>query len=149
VPAVAVLLAAVLGGLGSQDAPEFYAQLKLPGWAPPADVFGPVWTVLYVAMAVAAWMVARSGQEHRGALVLFGVQLVLNAAWSWLFFDWHSGALAFVDIVAMVVLIAATTLAFWRAKPLAAVLMLPYLGWVLFATALTWVAWQGNPQLLS
>lgn len=147
-PFAAVLVTALVGGIGSQDAPTIYAQLQLPRWAPPANVFGPVWTMLYIAMAVAAWMVARSGQEHRGALVLFAAQLVFNTAWSWLFFEWKSGALAFADIVVLDVLVALTILAFWRAKPLAAVLLLPYLGWVLFATALTWAAWQGNPQIL-
>ncbi len=147
-PAAAVLAAALLGAVGSRDAPTLYAQLNLPGWAPPAGVFAPVWTLLYVAMAVAGWMVARGGQENRRALVWFAVQLCLNAAWSWLFFEWRSGLLAFVDIVALDVLVLVTALAFWRAKPLAAVLLLPYLGWVLFATALTWVAWQGNPAML-
>jgi translocator protein len=149
IPFVAVLATALIGGIGAQDAPAFYAQLRLPRWAPPASVFGPVWTALYIAMAVAAWLVARSGQEHRGALVLFGLQLIPNAAWSLLFFEWKSGWLAFADIVLLAVLLALTVRAFWRAKPLAAVLLLPYLGWVLFATALTWAAWQGNPGLLS
>lgn len=148
-PVAAVLAAALIGGIGSQDAPTFYAQLQLPRWAPPASVFGPVWTVLYIAMAVAGWLVARSGQENRGALVWFALQLCLNAAWSWLFFEWRSGVLAFADIVLLVAMVAGTVWAFWRAKPLAAVLLLPYLGWVLFATALTWVAWRGNPGLLS
>ena len=82
-------------------------------------------------------------------LLWFALQLCLNAAWSWLFFEWRSGWLAFADIVLLVVLVVGTVWAFWRAKPLAGVLLLPYLGWVLFATALTWVAWRGNPGLLS
>lgn len=148
-PVGAVLAAALIGGIGSHDAPAMYAKLQLPRWAPPATVFGPVWTVLYIAMAAAGWMVARSGQEHRAALVWFALQLCLNAAWSWLFFEWRSGYLALADIVLLAVLVAITARAFWRAKPLAAALLLPYLGWVLFATALTWAAWQRNPGVLS
>lgn len=149
IPVAAVLLTAILGGIGSQDAPSFYARLQLPGWAPPSSVFGPVWTVLYIAMAIAGWMVARTGQEHRKAFVWFGLQLVFNAAWSWFFFEWKSASLAFADILVLVVLVAGTILTFWRARPLAAVLLMPYLVWVLFATALTWAAWHRNPSLLS
>lgn len=144
----AVLVTAVLGGLGSQEAPQFYAQLVLPRWAPPAGVFGPVWTVLYAAMAVAGCLVARERVLPRGALALFFAQLVLNTLWSWLFFTWRSGWMAFADVVLMDLLVLATVVAFWRVRPIAGVLLLPYLAWVGFATALTWAVWQRNPALL-
>jgi tryptophan-rich sensory protein len=76
------------------------------------------------------------------------VQLALNALWSWLFFGWHRGALAFADILVLWTLIVATSVAFWRIKPLAGVLLVPYLLWVSFASALNYAVWQLNPQVL-
>lgn len=145
---VAVFLAAGIGALATVDAPAFYAQLQQPSWAPPAAVFGPVWTLLYTLMGVAAWLVWRQGRAARGALWLFGVQLGVNAAWSWLFFAWHKGALAFAWVIALALLVAATMCAFWRVRRAAAVLLAPYLLWVGFAAVLTWALWRGNPGLL-
>lgn len=141
-------LAAALGALASVQAARFYAQLARPAWAPPAGVFGPVWTLLYLSMAVAAWLVWRQPHRSRAALALFVVQLAANALWSWLFFAWHLGAWAFAEVVLLLVLIGATVAAFWRVDRRAAALMLPYLGWVAFASALTWAVWQANPGLL-
>jgi tryptophan-rich sensory protein len=143
-------VAAAIGALGSASAPDFYAQLSRPAWAPPAGAFGPVWTVLYALMGVAAWLVWRAHGFHRGrgALTLYAMQLAANALWSWLFFAWHRGGLAFVEALLLWALIAATLLAFARLHRLAAVLLLPYLAWVGFACVLTWTLWQGNPQLL-
>lgn len=76
------------------------------------------------------------------------MQLVANALWSWLFFAWRTGAGAFADVLLMLVLIVATMVAFWRIRRPAALLMLPYLAWVSFASVLTWTVWQANPQLL-
>lgn len=132
------------------DAPVFYAQLDKPGWAPPAWLFGPVWSVLYLLMGVAAWLVwrERPSQGVDGALGLYLLQLGLNALWSWLFFGWRQGALAMVDVVLLLALVAVTAAAFWRLRPLAGALLLPYLAWVGFASALTWAVWQRNPGLL-
>jgi tryptophan-rich sensory protein len=143
-----VFVAAALGAIASVDAPAFYAQLNKPSWAPPAGVFGPVWTVLYSLMGISAWLVWRSPRPSRAALVLFGVQLAANALWSWLFFAWHRGALATAEVLLLLVLIAATVRAFWHSSRLAAVLLLPYLLWVSFASALTWAVWQRNPGVL-
>jgi len=142
--------AAAIGALVSVQAADFYRQLAQPSWAPPASVFGPVWSVLYVLMGVAAWLAWREGGWHRqrGVLVLFVLQLAVNALWSWLFFGWHRGALAFADIVLLWLLIVATVIGFWRVRPLAGALLLPYLGWVSFATALNFAVWQLNPQIL-
>lgn len=144
-------LAATAGGIASIDAGSFYAQLSKPSWAPPGWLFGPVWSVLYTLMALAVWMVWRTAgfQNAKLALLLFAAQLVANALWSWLFFAWRSGALAVVEIAVLWVLIAATLVAFWRIRRLAAVLLLPYLAWVGLAAALTLVLWNGNPELLS
>ncbi len=143
-------VAAAIGAAASVHARAFYGQLVQPGWAPPGWLFGPVWTVLYALMGTAAWLVWRAGGwgAHRPALVLFILQLTLNALWSWLFFGWHLGAAALVDIVALWLLIVATTVAFWRVRPLAGGLLLPYLGWVTFATALNVAVWRLNPALL-
>jgi len=145
---LAVFATAALGALASADAPAFYAQLAKPTWAPPAGVFGPVWSVLYLMMAFAICLVWRSPQHDKNALVLFGAQLAANALWSWLFFAWHQGALAFADVVLLWGLIAATIGAFWRTSRLAALMLLPYWLWVSFATALTFAVWRGNPALL-
>lgn len=142
--------ASAVGAIASIQARPFYAQLVQPAWAPPGWLFGPVWTVLYAMMAVAAWLVWRTGgfRSQRTALSLFLVQLALNALWSWLFFHWQLGALAFLDILVLWVLILATLAAFWRARPLAGVLLLPYLLWVGFAAMLNYTVWQLNPAIL-
>lgn len=142
--------AAAVGAVASIRSQSIYAQLVQPGWAPPASVFGPVWTVLYALMAIAAWLVWRRGgfQSHRLSLSLFLVQLVFNALWTWLFFAWYQGAWAMVDIVLLWLLVATTLVLFWRARPLAGVLLVPYLVWISFAMALNYAIWQLNPQLL-
>ena len=143
-------IAAAIGGAASIQAGPFYAQLIRPDWAPPGWVFGPVWTTLYVLIGVAAWLVWRVGGflAARSALTLFLVQLALNALWSWLFFGWHLGALAFADVLLLWALILATLVAFWRIRPLAGALLVPYLLWVSFASALNYSVWQLNPQAL-
>lgn len=143
-------VAAAIGAAASMQASSFYADLVRPDWAPPAQVFSPVWTVLYLLMAVAAWLVWRiSGwRSARTALTLYLVQLAFNALWSWLFFGWRMGAAAFAGIVLLWLLIAVTTVAFWRIRPLAGALLLPYLAWVSFAAFLNYSVWQLNPALL-
>ena len=140
--------AGALGAVASVDAAAFYAQLSKPSWAPPASVFGPVWTALYGLMGLAAWLVWRSPGSKGVALALFGAQLAANALWSWLFFAWHQGALAAVEILVLLALIVATVVAFWRTSGLAALLLVPYLSWASFASVLTWTVWRSNPDLL-
>lgn len=142
--------AATIGGAASIQAGPFYTELVRPAWAPPPSIFGPVWTALYVLMGLAAWLVWRVGgfRAAKSALALFLVQLALNSLWSWLFFGWHRGALAFADILFLWVLIVATLICFWRIRPLAGGLMIPYLLWVGFASALNYSVWQLNPQVL-
>jgi len=143
-------VAAAVGALASVDAQVFYAQLDKPAWAPPAGVFGPVWSVLYLLMGVAAWLVWRERPSQRvdGALGLYLLQLVANSLWSWLFFGWRQGAMAAGEVLLLLALVAITTAVFWRVRRLAGVLLLPYLAWVSFASALTWAIWQRNPGLL-
>lgn len=141
---------AALGALASVSAETFYQQLARPSWSPPGWLFGPVWTVLYAMMAVAAWLVwrARGFGGAAWALGLFLVQLALNGLWSWLFFGWRLGGPAFADIVVLWCLIVATLIAFWRVHRLAGLLLVPYLLWVSFAAALNYTVWQLNPALL-
>jgi benzodiazapine receptor len=137
-----------VGAIASFEAAAFYAQLVRPPWSPPGSVFGPVWSALYALMGAAAWLVWREPGAKGGALALFVVQLAANALWSWLFFAWRLGALAFADVLVLLALIGATAAAFWKVRRLAAMLMVPYLAWVAFASALTWSVWQANPALL-
>jgi benzodiazapine receptor len=144
-------IAAGIGGAASVRAGAFYAQLARPDWAPPSWVFGPVWTVLYALMGIAAWLVWRVGgfRTARSALTIFIAQLALNALWSWLFFGWQRADLAFADIVLLWALILATSIAFWKIRPLAGALLIPYLLWVSFAGALNYSIWQLNSAVLS
>lgn len=142
--------AAAIGGFASASAGTFYAQLVRPAWAPPGWLFGPVWSVLYLLMGVSAWLVwrAHGWQGARSALLLFVVQLGVNALWTWLFFVWQLGGAAFAEIIVLWGLIVSTIVMFYRLHKLAAVLLLPYLAWVSFACALTYATWRLNPALL-
>ena len=142
--------AAALGAWASTSAASFYATLTLPSWAPPASVFGPVWTLLYAMMAIAAWLVwrERGWRGARPALSLYLLQLAINALWSWLFFGWKLGALAFIDILVLLALVCATIVAFARIRRMAALMLLPYLAWISFACALNFWVWQANPAAL-
>ena len=149
-----LLITFIAGGVGaiaSVNAQAFYGQLTQPAWAPPAWLFGPVWSVLYIMMGVAAWLVWRGHgfQNASRALTLFLVQLAANSLWTWLFFAWHQGAMAMAEIVVLWLLIVSTIVSFWSLQRMAALLLLPYLAWVSFATALTWAMWQLNPATLS
>jgi tryptophan-rich sensory protein len=142
--------AAGVGAVASVDAGSFYAQLAKPAWAPPASVFGPVWSVLYFLMGIAAWLAWRE-QGTKGsavALGLFLAQLIANALWSWFFFAWRNGAAAFAGVLILLVLIVATMVTFWRIRRLSSLLLVPYLAWVCFASALTWAVWQSNQKVL-
>ncbi len=136
---VAVFLVAGVGGwFTSMGVSDWYLTLNKPSWNPPSWLFGPVWTVLYIAMAVAAWLVWKDAgfDGARAALTLWGVQLVLNLAWSGLFFALRSPGWALVEILALWVSILATTVLFFGYSVWAGALMVPYLLWVTFASVL-------------
>jgi benzodiazapine receptor len=143
-------VAAGSAAFASRTSAQFYAMLEKPVWAPPAWLFGPVWSVLYLLMAVAAWRVWRAAglQRARGAVGLYLLQLALNALWTWLFFVWRDGPWATVEVLALWGVIVATLLMFRRHDRPAALLLAPYLVWVSFASALTIAVWQRNPGLL-
>ena len=148
---VCTFLAAAIGAAASVQAGAFYGQLVRPSWAPPGWLFGPVWSGLYLLMAISAWLVWRAS-SHRGAaptLGLYVAQLGANALWTWLFFVWNQGAWAFAEVLLLWALIALTVAAFRRHSRLAAALLLPYLAWVTFAAALNWATWRMNPAVLS
>lgn len=133
--------------IGSQFEPgAWYQELDKPSWNPPAWVFAPVWSLLYLMMAVAGWLVwrERGRKAVRLALALFVLQLALNAAWSWLFFGLNRPDLAFVEIVVLWLAILATAARFWRVRRAAGALLLPYLAWVGFAGVLNFVLWRMN-----
>jgi len=142
--------ASAVGAVASIQAKSFYSQLIQPSWAPPSGIFGPVWAVLYALMGIAAWLVWRSGgfRPNRQALTLFLLQLAFNALWSWLFFAWHRGAWALADVLVLWIFIVATLVSFWCVRPLAGALLIPYLLWVSFASALNYSVWHLNPQVL-
>jgi len=145
-----VSLAAALGVAASLDAGSFYRTLALPPWAPPAGLFGPAWTTLYILMSISAWLVWRTG-GFRGAplaLALFLAQLIPNALWSWLFFAWHQGGPALANIMLLWILLAATLVTFLKTKPVAALLLVPYLLWITFAAWLNYSVWHLNPEVL-
>lgn len=136
-----------VGGVVSRDGGgQWYAALAKPAWTPPAWVFGPVWTVLYGTMAVAAWGVWRRwpAPPARAGLTLYFVQLAFNAAWSPLFFGLRQPLWALVDLCALWVAIVLTTRQFLKAVPWAGAAMLPYLGWVTFAGYLNGAIWWLN-----
>lgn len=126
---------------------EWYSALQKPAWNPPAWVFGPVWSTLYVMMAVAAWLVWREGgwRRQRFALGLFLGQWLLNFLWTPLFFGLHRTGLAFAEILLLALAVAVTARAFYRVRPVAGVLLAPYLAWVAFASVLNGVLWRLNP----
>lgn len=126
-------------------APDYYADLAKPDWAPPAWLFGPVWTSLYALIGLSAWLAwRRGGSDSRLALGIWAIQLVLNAAWTPLFFGLREPFVALVGILALWLAIVATVVTFWRVRPLAGALLLPYLAWVSFAAALNFEIWRLN-----
>jgi len=144
---VVCFAAAGIGGvLTGQSVDTWYRSISKPAWNPPDWIFGPVWTVLYLMMAVASWLVWRRARwaECRGALLLFAVQLALNVIWSGLFFAARSPGLAFAELLLLWMAIAATIVAFSRHSRAAAALMVPYLAWTTFAAVLNFAVWRLN-----
>jgi benzodiazapine receptor len=127
---------------------EWYEGIAKPSWRPPNWVFGPAWAVLFTTIAVSAWMIWRKSDEADVTLafVIFGIQLALNAAWSWFYFGLRRIDLALVDIALLWVSILATILAFYPIDPDAGLLLIPYLCWVSFASALNFSTWRLNPR---
>jgi tryptophan-rich sensory protein len=124
----------------------WYSSLNKPSWNPPPWIFGPVWSLLYMMMAVAAWLVWREGgwKQHGRTLGLFLLQWLLNALWTPLFFGMHRSGLAFAEIIMLWIVLAATLRLFWQVSKVAGVLLVPYLAWVSLAAALNFAIWRLN-----
>ena len=139
-----------IGGLGgavtASSVTEWYPTLNKPSFNPPNWVFGPVWTTLYVMMGIAAWRVWRAADRDtaRGPLALFALQLAVNLGWSIAFFGLRDPGLAVVVILVLDLLVLATALMFRRIDGLAALLLVPYLAWIAFATILNIAVWRLN-----
>ena len=142
-------LAAAIGSIfTSPQIGGWYAGLEKPWFAPPNWVFGPVWTTLYLLMGIALFLVWRKGLERpdvRQGVILFGVQLAFNAAWSLVFFGLQSLFAGLVCIVILWVLILATLIQFWKIDRIAGALLIPYIAWVSIATCLNYAIWVLNP----
>jgi tryptophan-rich sensory protein len=141
------LLVGVVGGISTASSVgTWYPALNKPSWNPPKSIFAPVWTLLYVTMAVSAWLVwrRRETDDVGLAMLLFGLQLALNAGWSMVFFGLRQPGVAALEIALLWLSIAATLWAFARVSKMAAWLLVPYLGWVSFAAALNFAIWRLN-----
>lgn len=139
--------AAVAGGaITSVSVGDWYQTLKKPHWTPPDWLFGPVWSALYLLMALSAWLVWRKGGwlASRGSLALFGLQLILNIGWSAIFFGMRSPGFAFGEILILWLAIAATAVSFWGQSTSAALMFTPYLAWTTFAALLNFAIWRMN-----
>ncbi len=151
--ALFVALCLGIGALGAAvtatSVDGWYAGLAKPSFNPPDAVFGPVWTVLYILMATAAWRVWRAADREttRGPLTLFALQLALNLGWTVVFFGLQKIGAAVATIVVLDVAVLVTTLAFRTIDRPAALMMVPYLAWVAFATVLNVAIWRVNPTV--
>jgi tryptophan-rich sensory protein len=147
--AVSIAIALAVGALGglatASSVGDWYVTLNKPAFNPPNAIFGPVWTTLYVLMAVAAWRVWRSARAGRGqALALYAGQLVLNLAWSVIFFGLRQPGFALIDVAFLLAAVIATGVAFWRVDRPAGLMMAPYCAWVAFASVLNFEIWRLN-----
>lgn len=141
------VLSFAVAAVASRFRPDaWYETIARPSWNPPNWVFPVVWPVLYVLIAVSGWLVwqARDRGCVRSAFIIYGLQLILNAAWMWIFFELHALHLATMEIALLAATIAVNVVLFWRIRPLAGILLLPYLAWVAFAAVLTATIWRLN-----
>lgn len=128
----------------------WYPTLAKPTWTPPGWLFGPIWTILYLMIAFSGWLLyeAPPSRERTQALSLYGIQLALNFIWSFLFFSLKSPLIGLTDILLLCAFVILTIFTAWSVRPLAAILLVPYLLWVLFATSLNAGIWLLNKPLL-
>ena len=144
----AIILCELAGIIGSlftiKNIPTWYAALNKPSFNPPNYLFGPVWTALYIMMGISLFLIWESGKETKKAQVLFYVQLVLNAAWTMIFFGLRSPFWGFVEIIALWIMIIVCIVESGKISKAAAYLLVPYLLWVSFASVLTFSVWRMN-----
>ena len=144
--ALCLAVSAIGAAATATSVATWYRTLAKPAFNPPDWIFAPVWTALYFMMALAAWRVWRRGglRTARTALILFGLQLALNLAWSIVFFGMRAIGAAFAEIVLLLLAILATTVVFWQRDPVAGMLFVPYAAWVGFAAVLNAALWRLN-----
>lgn len=134
-----------IGGFATQDSIDsWYRTLAKPWWNPPDWVFAPVWTLLFIMMGIAAWLVWKTGDRLGPAMALFGLQLVFNLLWSLIFFGLRSPGLALIEVVFLWGSVLLTMLAFFGRQRVAGWLFVPYLAWVSFAAILNFAIWRLN-----
>lgn len=140
--------AAAIGSIGMGNSiAEWYPTLNAPSFKPPNWIFGPVWSLLYTLMAIAAFLIWRKGWNNYGvkvALALYAVQLILNSLWSIIFFKWHLLDFALIEIIILLIIIIITCINFRRIDKWAGILFIPYILWVSFATVLNGAFWYLN-----
>jgi len=144
---IVCLGAAGIGGiLTTRAIREWYGTLRKPSWNPPDWAFGPIWTILYVLMAISAWLVWEEGgfQEQLLPLSIFGIQLALNVIWSGIFFYKRRILGGLAEVLLLWAAILGTIIAFWGASVIAALLLMPYLAWVSIASYLNYTIWRLN-----
>lgn len=142
--AVPLLIGGAGGFVTAKAIPGWYSELRKPSWNPPNWIFGPVWTLLYLMMGTASWLVWREVGSRENWVAFYGAQLFLNAIWSWVFFGWRRLNFALVNIILLWLAIVACTVVFWRISVLAGAMLIPYLLWVSFASALNYRIWALN-----
>ena len=142
---IAIVAVVAISGVVFKPGP-WYARLEKPGWTPPNLAFPIVWTILYLMIAVAGWRVYETAGLVALPFAVYGLQLVLNAAWSGLFFGLHRPGLAFADVVAMAGAIAVNIALFAPIDAIAAWLLVPYLAWAGLAACLNYSVWRRNPS---
>ncbi|MFM2388378.1 MAG: hypothetical protein RL660_3135 [Bacteroidota bacterium] len=147
---ICILAVVAIGGtsglLGARTIDTWYASIKKPDWNPPNELFGPVWTLLYVLMGIGLFLIVKSGNSlyRQNALIIFGVQLTLNFFWTLIFFRWQMMGFALLNILVLLLMIALMIIAFRKVDKTAAVLQVPYAIWVSFATILNATLWYMN-----
>jgi tryptophan-rich sensory protein len=145
--AIPLVIGLAGGFFTAPQIPVWYAQLHKPSWNPPGWIFGPVWTLLYILMGIALFLIWKSdstGSLRKTAILLFEMQLLLNFCWSFIFFHQHQIGWALAEIALLWVVILCTMFAFGRISSTAAWLMLPYICWVSFAAILNASIWGLN-----
>ena len=144
---IPVAIGATAGFFTATGVDSWYQTINKPSWNPPSWIFAPVWTILYIMMGIALFLVWKSNNNEalkKRAMILFFVQLVLNFFWSFIFFDQQQPGWALVEIIAMWVAILLTIFAFAKVNKIAAWLLVPYISWVSFASILNYTIWQLN-----
>lgn len=149
--AISIIICLAAGFIGSiftnRSIPIWYESLKKPSFNPPGWLFGPVWTALFILMGISLFLIWQKGLHYNGvkiALIVFGIQLILNILWSILFFGLRAPQAAFIEIIILWILILITILTFYPISKIAALLLLPYILWVSFASILNFSLWRLN-----